>query len=77
MKHLDELINCISDGYEACAVFVVQMSDVQYFTPNRRMHPAFGEALDNAKDAGVVMEAFDCDVTPSSLAISRSVEVRL
>jgi len=77
VKHLDELAHCIRNGYEARAVFVVQMSDVLYFTPYRVMHPAFGDALDRARDAGVVIEAYDCFVTPDSMAIGRVVEVRL
>ena len=77
VKHLDELGHCIHDRYDARVVFVVQMSGVVYFTPHRRMHPAFGDALDRAKDAGVVIEAYDCVVTPGSLTIGRTVEVRL
>jgi len=77
VKHLDELGHCIRDGYEARAVFVVQMRDVLYFTPHRVMHPAFGEALDRASDAGVVIEAYDCLVTPDGMAIGKAVEVRL
>ena len=38
VKHLDELGQCIRGGYEARVVFVVQMSDVLYFTPHRVMH---------------------------------------
>jgi len=77
VKHLDELVNSIRDGYDARVVFVVQMSGVQYFTPNRRMHPAFGDALVRAGNAGVTVEAYDCVVTPDSMTIGRAVEVRL
>ena len=77
VKHLNELAQCVLDGYEAQVVFVVQMSDVLYFTPNIRMHPAFGDALVSAKNAGVTVEAFDCDVTPDSMTICKAVEVRL
>ena len=77
MKHLDELVNSISDGYKARVVFVVQMTGVSYFAPHRKMHPAFADTLVRAKDAGVVVEAYDCAVTPDSLAIGRAVEVRL
>ena len=77
VKHLDELAACISDGYEARVVFVIQMKDVLYFTPNHRMHPAFGEALVRARNAGVLVEAYDCIVTPNSMTIGSQVEVRL
>ena len=77
VKHVDELARSISDGYEARVVFVVQMRDVLYFAPHRRMHPAFGNALVRAKNAGVVIEAYACNVAPDSLTIEKPVEVRL
>ena len=77
VKHLNELAQCVNDGYEAQVVFVVQMSDVLYFTPNVIMHQAFGEALVSAKNAGVCVAAFDCNVMPDSMAIDKAVEVRL
>ena len=51
VKHLNELARCIREGYEAQVVFVVQMSDIRYFTPNNITHPAFGKALNAAKQA--------------------------
>jgi sugar fermentation stimulation protein A len=77
VKHLNELAQCVQDGYEAQAIFIVQMSDVLYFTPNIKMHPAFGDALISAKNAGVVVAAFDCNVAPDSMTIGKAVEVRL
>ena len=77
VKHVNELAVCVSKGYEARIVFVAQMEEVRHFTPNRKMHPAFAEALVRAKDAGVGIEAYDCIVTPDSLAIGQEIEVRL
>lgn len=77
VKHLNELMRCASEGYEAHVVFVIQMNDVKYFTPNNRTHPAFGEALAAAKQAGVTVAAFDCEVGEDSLEIGNVVEVRL
>jgi sugar fermentation stimulation protein A len=76
VKHLNELTQCVHEGYEAQVIFVVQMSDILYFTPNTKMHPAFGEALVSAQKAGVAVEAFDCDVTPDNMTIGKAVEVR-
>jgi len=77
VKHLNELAQCVHSGHEAQVIFVVQMSDVLYFTPNIKMHPAFGSALVSAKNAGVAVAAFDCDVTPDSMTIGKAVEIRL
>jgi len=76
VKHLNELAQCVREGYEAQVVFVIQMSDVRYFTPNNKTHPAFGGALAAAEKAGVTVLALDCVVTENSLTIGKPVEVR-
>ena len=53
VKHLEELIQAMENGYEAYVFFVIQMKDVRYFTPNINTHPQFGEALKKAAAAGV------------------------
>ena len=77
VKHLRELIRCQQEGYRACALFVVQMQGVSYFTPNRRTHPEFAQALEEAAAQGVRLEAVDCLVTPATLAPGAPVEIRL
>ena len=75
VKHLIGLTQAVGAGFEAYAVFVVQMADVRYFTPNRRTHPAFADALLRARDAGVRVLAYDCAVTPESMAIGKPVNI--
>ena len=77
VKHIEELIACRAAGYEACICFVIQMSDVRYFSPNDRTHPAFGAALRRAAEAGVRVLARDCAVTRDSLTMGAPVPVRL
>jgi sugar fermentation stimulation protein A len=77
LKHLRGLQRCVEEGYEAWAVFVIQMKKLRYFEPNRATHPAFAEALSEAADAGVRLLALDCEVTPESLTISSPVPIRL
>jgi len=77
VKHLRELARCVAEGFEAHAVFVIQMDNVRYFTPNNDTHPAFGAALAAAKRAGVIVVAFDCDVSEDSMTINKAVEIRL
>ena len=76
VKHLNELRQCIDEGYEAHAVFIVQMQDVQYFSPATEIHPAFAEALMEAKEAGVKVAAFDCLVSEDGLSIDKAVLVK-
>ncbi len=77
VKHVEELIACRRDGYEAGILFVVQMKNIRYLEPNDRTHPAFGEALRRASKAGVQILAVDCLVTPDSIMADREIEVRI
>ena len=77
VKHLEELIRAVQEGYEGWICFVIQMEQVKWFEPNDVTHPAFGAALRRAAAAGVHVLAVDCTVTPDRLSIRRPVEVRL
>lgn len=77
VKHILELIRSMDEGYEAYMLFVIQMADVEYFTPNTDMHPEFAAALKKASGSGVKILAYDCAVSPEEMKIGKSVEVRL
>lgn len=77
LKHVNELISCMENGYEAYLLFVVQMDKVKYFTPNYGTHPEFGEALKKASQKGVKLLAYDCAVTPDGMEINKPVCTKL
>lgn len=77
VKHLEELMHAKKSGYEAYVFFVIQMKGVSYFTPNVDTHPAFAETLKRAKEAGVEILAYDCDVTRDSIQLASPVDVVL
>lgn len=77
LKHVRELIGCKQAGYEACLLFVVQRKGVLRVEPNWDTQPAFGEALLEARQAGVQLLAYDCIVTPGSLRLDAPVAVSL
>lgn len=77
VKHLEELIRAKAAGYEAAVCFVLQMAPMKRFSPNDETHPAFGEALRRAAQAGVEILAYECAVTPNSLRMTRPVPVIL
>lgn len=77
IKHIHELIEAHKNGYEANILFVIQMKGVDHFEPNYKTHAAFGEALKEAKSAGVNIMAIDCVVTEDEVIASEFVEVRL
>lgn len=77
VKHLNELVECVKEGYGAYVLFVIQMKEIREFRPNDAMHPEFGNALRNAAENGVKILAADCTVTPDSMVIDGKVTVNL
>lgn len=75
IKHLRGLIKCLNAGYEAYAVFIVQMKNVKHFEPNRATHPEFADALKDASEAGVHILALDCQVSPDTITVSEKVKI--
>ncbi|MBP3666779.1 MAG: DNA/RNA nuclease SfsA [Clostridia bacterium] len=67
VKHIKELTAFAKAGHPAYILFVTQMKGVTELRPNDETHPAFGEALREAKDAGVQVIAVDCvvETTPN------------
>ncbi len=76
IKHINELILCMNDGYEAYVLFVIQMKGVREFQPNDITHKDFGDALRRAKSAGVNILAVDCEVTADSMTLADFVPVK-
>lgn len=77
VKHINELCSCIDAGYKAYIFFIIQMDNVKYFTPNRKTHPQFADALKTACEKGVGIYALDCKVTQNSIVADKFVEIRL
>ena len=77
VKHMNGLISCVKEGFDAYAVFVVQMKGIEFFEPNWATHPEFAHALKEAKDAGVKILVYDCIVGENSLDISSPLTYRL
>ena len=77
IKHLKGLIRAHEEGYEAYVLFVIQMKGILGFTPNDITHPAFGETLRQAREAGVHVLAYDCLVNPDTMTVDSPVKVML
>ncbi len=75
LKHVEELIEARKQGYEAYLLFVIQMKGIRYVEPAWDIQPAFGEALQRARNAGVRILAYDCKVGKDSLTIDEPVPV--
>ena len=77
IKHLGELEKAVIEGKNAYALFVIQMKEIDAFTPNDERHKAFGDALRRASSNGVKVLAYDCIVGEDSLIIDKEVKVKL
>lgn len=74
VKHLRELIKAVGEGYKAIVAFVIQMEGVYTVQANIQTHREFGEVLEEAKAAGVVVLSLCCRVSENSLDITTKYE---
>lgn len=77
IKHINELIDAKNNGYLTYIIFLIQMDNVLYFTPNIKTHKAFADALINAKNNNVNILAYDCNITQNSITLNSKVNVIL
>ena len=70
VKHLRELTKALKEGYIAILVFVIAMPKVSMVYPNAETHKAFGDALEEARQAGVKILYLPCTVTKEGMWIS-------
>lgn len=69
VKHLQELTKALSAGYHCIVAFVIPMEGITEVLPNVDTHPEFGEALEEARNAGVEVWYLSCSVTEDTLEI--------
>ncbi len=77
VKHLNTLIRARSEGYRAAAMFVIQRSDAEDFTPYDEADPLFGQTLRQAADSGVEILAYRCAVTTGEITLADRIPVLL
>ena len=75
VKHVRELIRATNEGFSAILAFVIQMDGVSEVRANTATHPEFGEALKEAKVAGVRVIFLPCHVEADRLEILQGGEV--
>ena len=74
VRHLRELAKAAGDGYHAAVAFVIQMDGVTEVRPNTDTHPAFGVALQEARERGVEVAFLQCHVEPDTLTIRKVIK---
>ncbi len=77
IKHIHELCEAVNEGFEAYIAFIIQTENAEYFTPNRRTHAEFADALTHASSNNVNIICLNCNVTPNSLNIKDYIPIKL
>ena len=77
VKHLRELSLAVKEGYSAYVLFVVQMENVKYFTPNDITHKEFGDTLREVCRQGVKILCIDSVVCRNGIIPNKEIEVKL
>lgn len=73
IKHLHELARAAAEGFSCSLAYVIQMPGVAEVRPNIATHPEYGEALSEAKAAGVKVILLCCSVEPDELVINHAI----
>lgn len=74
-KHLLELVDAVTCGFEASVLFVVQMDHALTFQVNQQTDPAFAKAFYFAHSKGVQCLAYNCSVEKNSLVLHEKVQI--
>ena len=77
-KHVTELKESLSSGYDAVIVFLIKRNDAKEFRPYKKMDPKFYSALQLAKQAGVKLCAVLCKYDPidnNELTIQKEIPI--
>lgn len=76
-KHLKELMTLAAQGHGASIFFLVQRMDADSFAPAAHIDPVYSETLKAAADSGVMVLAYQADVSPSGIEVVRKLPCQL
>jgi sugar fermentation stimulation protein A len=74
-KHLAELSDMVATGSRAVMLFLIQIGSARRFTLARDIDPAYGEAFDAARRAGVEAIAYRCTITCEGIEVVEPVPI--
>ena len=74
-KHLRELMHVVQNGGRGVIFFVVQRGDSGSVAPADSIDPEYGRLLRQAVDKGVEALAYQADVTPREISLSRRIPI--
>lgn len=68
-KHLNELADMVSAGHRAVMFYLVQRGDCTHFRLAEDIDPEYTSAFKRARDHGVEVLCYDCDVSENSIRL--------
>lgn len=68
-RHVRELAQAKTRGFEAVVVFIAQREDVKIVVPYSEMDPEFAQAVAEVAAQGVKFLSYRCKVTPESITL--------
>ena len=74
-KHLGELATIASAGGRAVMLFLIQIGSASQFALARDIDPAYGEAFDRARNAGVEAIAYRCLLRHDAIVLAGPVPI--
>ncbi len=74
-KHLYELIEMVKQGNRAVLFYVVQRNDCDSFAVAADIDPDYAKASKEAKNAGVEIICYSCDITLGSIKINKQMNL--
>lgn len=76
-KHLNELMQMVSDGHRAIQLYMVMHEGIESVAPASHIDPKYTELCKQAESGGVEFYAVKCVVTPREIKLERPVPVTL
>ena len=74
-KHLEVLANIAANGQNAAMLYVIQRGDGNRFSIAADIDPLYAERFTHARKAGVMMHAWRCAISTSSITLSEPVPI--
>ena len=75
LKHLEELSKVVSEGGRGVMLYLVQRGDCNGFSVAGDIDSAYAEAFLQARDAGVQMLCYRCEVSTESVVLNERLEL--
>jgi sugar fermentation stimulation protein A len=72
-RHVEELGALAEGGTRAAIIFVAQHGAAEAVAVDRRIDPAFADAIDLARERGLEVYAFRCPIAPDGIRLEREI----